>query len=86
MSLSDRIKPTLDRAKKAAKKLPIKETAAGARKATERAETTLSGWPKGRLIGTGIALAIVLFLAFNIFTSSAFRNARADLTANSLYS
>ncbi|MEO0798902.1 MAG: GldG family protein [Pseudomonadota bacterium] len=86
MSLSDRIKPTLDRAKEAAKKLPIKETAAGARKATERAETTLSGWPKGRLIGTGIALAIVLFLAFNIFTSSAFRNARADLTANSLYS
>ncbi|MEL6311915.1 MAG: Gldg family protein, partial [Pseudomonadota bacterium] len=46
-------------------------------------ETTLS---KRTQAVVAIVLAIVLFLAVNIFTNNTFRSARADLTETGLYS
>ncbi len=43
-------------------------------------------WDQRKLGIAGLALAIVLFLALNIFSNGAFRNLQADLTSDGLYS
>jgi ABC-type uncharacterized transport system involved in gliding motility auxiliary subunit len=40
---------------------------------------------KNLISTTGLLIAAVLFLAFNVFSESAFKSARVDLTANKLY-
>lgn len=46
----------------------------------------MAGWDQRKLGVAGLALAIVLFLALNVFSQGAFRNLQADLTAEGLYS
>ena len=46
----------------------------------------MAGWDQRRLGVAGLGLAIVLFLALNVFSQGAFRNLQADLTAEGLYS
>lgn len=43
-------------------------------------------WDQRRLGIAGLAMAIVLFIALNIFTNGALRNLQMDLTADGLYS
>ena len=46
----------------------------------------MAGWDQRKLGVAGLGLAIVLFLALNVFSQGAFRNLQADLTAEGLYS
>lgn len=48
--------------------------------------TRVNRLSRSSLIGLGIVLAIVLFLAGNVIASNTFRTARADLTEHNLYS
>ena len=45
----------------------------------------MSSWDRRKLAVFGLVLAIVLFLALNIFSNSAIRNAQLDLTETGLY-
>ncbi len=45
----------------------------------------MSSWDHRKLGVIGLVLAIVLFLALNIFSNSAIRNAQLDLTETGLY-
>ena len=47
---------------------------------------TVGAWDRRKLGVAGLVLAVILFLAVNIFANGAFRNLQADLTQNSLYS
>lgn len=86
MSFQDHMKPHLDRARSAAKKLPVEEAKRAAKSANDKAAQAAGRMSRGTLVGLGVALAIVLFLAINVIASNTFRNARADLTSNNLYS
>ena len=46
----------------------------------------MGAWDRRRLGIAGLVLAVILFLAVNIFANGAIRNLQADLTQNSLYS
>lgn len=46
----------------------------------------MGAWDRRKLGLAGLVLAIILFLAVNIFANGALRNLQADLTENSLYS
>ncbi len=46
----------------------------------------MGAWDRRKLGVAGLVLAVILFLAVNIFSNGAFRNLQADLTQNSLYS
>ncbi len=46
----------------------------------------MGAWDPRKLGVAGLVLAVILFLAVNIFSNGAFRNLQADLTQNSLYS
>jgi len=46
----------------------------------------MKSWDQKTLGIGALALAVILFLAVNIFSSAAFRNTQVDLTENSLYS
>ena len=90
--LKQKAGPQVQRAR-AATKAGLKKagaaTAVGMQKAGEardKAAEKIGGWPRGRLAGLGVALAIVLFLAVNVLASNVFRGSRADLTENGLYS
>jgi ABC-type uncharacterized transport system involved in gliding motility auxiliary subunit len=86
MSFQDKVKPHLDRAKAAAEKLPVDKAKRAAKSANDQATAAAGKLSRGTMIGAGVALAIVLFLAVNVISSNTFRNARADLTSNNLYS
>ncbi len=42
-------------------------------------------WNQRKLGGVGLALAVVLFIALNVFSDGAFKNLRLDLTEDGLY-
>ncbi|MEO0730604.1 MAG: hypothetical protein AAFY64_09505, partial [Pseudomonadota bacterium] len=86
MALKDDLKSTLGRARAAAAKLPVKTAAETAKRARAGAAAKIAHWPRGRIIGGAIALAIVLFLSANVVASNVFQTARADLTESNLYS
>ena len=46
----------------------------------------MGAWDRRKLGVAGLVLAVILFLAVNIFAGGAIRNVQADLTENSLYS
>ena len=46
----------------------------------------MGAWDRRKLGIAGLVLAVILFLAVNIFANGAIRNLQADLTDNSLYS
>ena len=46
----------------------------------------MAEWDRRKLGVAGLVLAVILFLAVNIFANGAFRSIQADLTENSLYS
>lgn len=86
MSLQDRMKPHLDRAKDLANKVPMEGVKKAAGNANAKATEAASRLSHSRLIGGGVVLAIILFLAVNVFSSNMFRTTRADLTSQSLFS
>ena len=46
----------------------------------------MAEWDRRKLGVAGLVLAVILFLAVNIFANGTFRSIQADLTENSLYS
>ena len=63
--------------------LPVRQPA---RYRSQEGRLTVAEWDRRKLGVAGLVLAVILFLAVNIFANGAFRSIQADLTENSLYS